>query len=188
MPFGIGLALFCGDLVRYGLGRRWDSAVLLLQITGVVVAIGHIGFNWDDYLRARGETKPVGFASVGTAVAFVVVGVPMTLLYGLRGLGVGIACQSLTNLCFRAHYLRRLFPGFRFVRHGLRALMSVAPAALVILGVRTLAPGEDSLPLALGELALFLGLCAAVTYLIERQLMREAFGYVMERRRRAAVA
>lgn len=188
IPFGIGLALFCGDLVRYGFGSRWEPAVSLLQITGVVVAIGHIGFNWDDYLRARGETKPVGFAAIITACSFVVVGLPLTLAYGLRGLGFGIAAQSLTNLVIRAYYLRRLFPGFRFVRHGLRAVSTVVPATALILGIRALAPGRDTLLLAIGELILFLTVYATTTFLVEGSLVREALGYMSERRRRAAVA
>jgi teichuronic acid exporter len=188
MPFGIGLALFCGDLVRYGFGPRWEPAVSLLQITGVVVAIGHIGFNWDDYLRARGQTKPVGTAAIVTAFSFVVVGLPLTLAYGLRGLGFGIAVQSLANLALRAYYLRRLFPGFMFVRHGLRATATVVPAAALILAIRLLAPGHDTLPVAVGELSLFLVVYAVTTYAIEGRLVREALGYMMERRRRAAVA
>lgn len=185
MPFGVGLALFCGDLVRFGLGPRWTSAVQLLQISGVVVAVAHIGFNWDDYLRARGTTRPVGIASGVTAVAFLAVGVPLTLLYGLRGFGAGIAVQALVNLACRAYYLRRLFPEFAFVRHSVRAIMTTAPAAVVVLLVRLVISGDHSLGLAIGEFALFIVLVAVCTWLLERPLLREAAGYILERRRTA---
>lgn len=182
MPFGVGVALFCGPLIRYALGARWLPAVSLLQITGLVVAIGHIGFNWDDYLRARAETRPIGVASVVTLVAFLGAGIPLTLIYGLRGLGLGIAAQSFANLCCRAYFLRRLFPGFVFVRHAIRAIMTTAPAAVLVLLIRLLIPG-DGLSLAIGEAVIFLIAVAVSTWLIEGRLLREAAGYILERRR-----
>src|SRR6202034_3038488 len=46
VPFGVGVSLFCSDLVRFVLGERWRSAVVLLQVYGVTAAINHVGFNW----------------------------------------------------------------------------------------------------------------------------------------------
>jgi PST family polysaccharide transporter len=183
MPFGIGLALFCGDLVRFGLGPRWQPGVQLLQITGVVVAVAHIGFNWDDYLRARANTKPIGITAGVTAVAFLAVGIPLTLLYGLRGFGAGVAAQAVANLACRAYYLRRLFPDFVFMRHAIRACMTTAPAAVAVLAVRLVTRGNGSFGLAVAELALFVIVVAAATWVIERRLLREAAGYMLERRR-----
>lgn len=183
MPFGIGLALFSADLVRYGLGKRWEPAVGLLQITGVVVAFGHIGFNWDDYLRARAVTKPIGQTAVATAAAFLAIGVPLTLSQGFVGLGIGIAAQAFVSLGFRVYYLRRLFPGFAFARHSARAAATTAPAAATILVLRALVPGFAGLGPAIAELALFLSITAATTWIIEGGLLREAAGYMLERRR-----
>jgi O-antigen/teichoic acid export membrane protein len=183
MPFGVGVALFAQGLIQYGLGPKWEPAVSLLQITGVTVAIGHIGFNWDDYLRARAETKPVGVASVVTALSFVAVGVPLTLNYGLRGLGFGIAFQALVNLCFRAYYVKRLFRGFAFVRHALRAIALVVPATVGVLLVRLQNPHQHSIGLWLLELAFFLSIAATTIWAIERNLLLEAISYVVQRRR-----
>jgi PST family polysaccharide transporter len=188
MPFGFGLALFAGDLIRYGFGERWAAAAGLLQITGVTVAVAHIGFNWDDYLRARAETKPVGLVSMGTAISFVIVGVPLTLAFGLRGLGAGIAAQALVSLLLRWYYIRRLFPGFQFFRHGLRAFLLVAPASLSILAIRAAANGRHNLGLSLLELVLFLSIAATTTWVVEGPLLQEAVGYLLERRRRAPAA
>lgn len=181
MPFGVGIALFAGDLIRYGLGSRWQSAATLLQITGVAVAVGHIGFNWDDYLRARAETKPVGLASICTAVAFVAVGVPLTLAFGLRGLGIGILFQVFVNLGFRAYYVRRLFPALSLIRHSLRAIALVVPATIAVLWVRVANPHQHSLGLSALELALFLSIAAVTIWAIEGRLLTEAIGYVRQR-------
>src|SRR5205807_1935174 len=101
LPFGVGVALFCSDLVQFALGARWRPAIGLMQITGIVAAVGHIGFNWDDYFRAEADTKPIAIASAGAMVAFLVVGVPLTLSHGLRGLAIGIGVQAFVHLVFR---------------------------------------------------------------------------------------
>jgi O-antigen/teichoic acid export membrane protein len=186
MPLGFGLALFAGDLIRYGLGSKWASAAQLLQITGVVVAIAHIGFNWDDYLRARAETRPIGISAIVTALSFLAVGVPLTLAFGLRGLGAGIAFQSLVNLAYRAYYVRRLFPGFPLARHALRALVLVVPSSLWVIAIRVASHGHHSPWLSLLELVVYLGLTAATVWVIEGPLLQEAAGYMLERRRTVA--
>ena len=186
MPFGVGIALFCRDLIHYGLGDRWLRATLLLQVTGVVVAVGHIGFNWDDYFRARADTKPIRNTAVAAAVSFVVVGVPLTLTDGLQGLGFGIGFQALATMVYRAYYLKKLFPGFKFMRHAVRACVTVAPATALILLLNTVMTGKRTLPIAIGELAVFLGVTAATTWVVEGSLLREAMGYMLERRQPTA--
>jgi PST family polysaccharide transporter len=188
MPFGVALALFCADLVHFVLGARWQPAVQILQITGVVAAIGHIGFNWDDYFRAEGDTKPIAVAAVGTAASFVAVGVPLTLSFGLRGLAFGIGFQALVALGFRAFYLKRLFDGFAFMRHAIRAILPTVPAAGVTLLMRLAERGPRTLPIALGELASYLLITAGATWLLEERLLSEAVGYLLERRSTAAVS
>jgi O-antigen/teichoic acid export membrane protein len=188
MPFGVGLALFCGYLVRYALGSKWAPAIPLLQITGLVVAVGHIGFNWDDYMRARADTKPIGIVAGAAAVAFVVVGVPLTLAFGLRGLGLGIAVQALVSLSLRAYFVTRMFQGFAFARHALRALLITAPATGLTLLLRAATPGPPDLLGAIASMLLFVIVTMTTTYLIEGALLREAMGYVFEQRRARAAA
>jgi O-antigen/teichoic acid export membrane protein len=184
MPFGVGIALFVGDLVHHVLGDRWAPAIGLLQITGVVAAVAHIGFNWDDYYRAEGDTKPIMATQIGTTIAFVAAGVPLTLAFGLRGLGIGIAFQSLVGLFFRAYYLRKLFHGFGFLRHAVRAIVPTVPAVGAVLLARLAEHGARTLPLALAEFASYLLITAGATWLMEDRLLAEAIGYMLERPRR----
>jgi O-antigen/teichoic acid export membrane protein len=185
MPFGVGLALFADDLVRFGIGEKWHSAVILLQVNGLVAAFAHVAFNWDDYFRARSVTRPIAVASVASTVTFLAVGLPLLFTHGLTGLAIGIAAQAAVHLVFRAWYLSRLFDGFRFVRHGARAMLPTVPAAAVLLIVRALESGHRSLALAVAELVAYVIVVAGATWLFERQLIREAIAYVL--RRRAAI-
>lgn len=181
VPFGAGLTLFCSDLVEFGIGEQWRPAVEVLQVYGISAAVSHIGFNWDAYFRARGETRPVAVASVAAMVAFLATGLPLLFLYGLRGFAVGVAFQGLVHLCFRVHYLRRLFPGFDFARHASRALTPAVPGLVAILLLRAIESGDRTVALALGELALYLGITAAATWYLESGLLREAVGYLTSR-------
>jgi len=182
VPFGAGLTLFCSDLVRFGIGEQWRPAVEVLQVYGISAAISHIGFNWDAYYRARGETRPMAVASIAAMVAFLATGIPLLFVYGLRGFAVGVALQGFVHLSFRVHYLRRLFPAFDFVRHASRALAPTIPGLVLVLALRAVGPGDRTLGLALGELALFVGVTAAGTWYLESGLLREAASYVSARR------
>jgi O-antigen/teichoic acid export membrane protein len=185
MPFGIGLSLFAADLVQFVIGEKWHSAIVLLQINGLVAAIAHIAFNWDDYFRARAETWPVAVASVLSTAVFLAVGIPLLFTHGLSGLAAGIAAQAAVHLICRAWYLSRLFHGFRFIRHGARAMLPTLPAAAVVLLARLAETGPRTLSSAVGEFVAYVVVVIASTWLFERQLIREAVGYLI--RRRAAV-
>jgi O-antigen/teichoic acid export membrane protein len=181
VPFGVGLTLFCADIVNFGIGSRWKPAITVLQVYGVAAALNHVAFNWTAYFRARDETRPIAIANFAALVAFLVVGIPLILRFGLEGFAVGIAVQGLVHLAFRAYFVQRLFDGFGFVSHAARAFAPTLPAVGVVLALRALEPGGRSLELALGELAVFLGVTAAATWYLEAALLREAAGYVFGR-------
>jgi len=181
VPFGLGLSLFCGDLVAFVLGDKWAQAVPLLEVMGIVAAANHIGFNWTAYFRAAGDTRPMAVASAAAVVAFLAVGIPGLLLYDLRGLAIGIAAQALAHVAVRAIYLARLFDGFAFLRHALRAVLPSLPALAAVLAVRALETGERTAAVAAGELALYLLVTLVATWLIEGRLLREAVGYLRSR-------
>src|SRR5438477_413694 len=122
VPFGLGITLFAGDLVHFGIGDRWTPAIVLLQWFGVTAALNHLGFNWDAYFRARGDTRPIAVMSVAAIVVFLGVAIPLTLTDGLRGLAIGLAIQAATLVAVRGFFLRRLFAGFTLRRHALRAI------------------------------------------------------------------
>lgn len=181
VPFGVGLVLFAPDLVEFGLGPRWEPAVGLLQAFGLIAAVNHIGFNWSAFYRAHGDTRPMAIVSFATLLAFIAVGVPGLLSYGLRGFAVGMGFATAVNLVGRAYFLKRLFRGFRISVHLLRAVAPTVPAALGVLGVRALLEADRGLAGAAAELALYAGITVAATLVFERSLVREVIGYLQRR-------
>jgi O-antigen/teichoic acid export membrane protein len=181
-PVGIGVALFGGDLIHFVLGDRWQFAVTLFQAVGIVSAIGHLAFNWDNYVRAVGDTKPVAvYAWIGL-LGWAAGPVPLLLADGLRGYGIGLFVVALLNLVVRAHFMRRFFPGFAIWRHALRAIAPTVPAVGAVLLLRLVESPARPFGLVVGEVAVYVGVTAAATWLTERALLREAIGYLRRSR------
>lgn len=178
LPFGIGLALFASDLVHFWLGERWRSGVVLFQAFGVIAGINHIGFNWDAFYRARGNTRPIAIWSFICMVSFVATAVPLLVAHGLDGLAAGTAVMGTVSLAVRLFYLGRLFPGFHIARHIVRAIAPTIPAAGAVLALRLVDGSHRTLAAALGELALYLVVTAGATLLFERELLREVASYL----------
>jgi O-antigen/teichoic acid export membrane protein len=186
MPFGIGLALFASDLVHFGIGDKWESAITLLQVFGVAAAINHIGFNWDAYYRARGRTKPMLLVVATGFVTLLVVGTPLLFTIGLDGYAIGIAAMTAVNLVLRWHFVTQLFPHFGVVRYMARAIAPTFPAAAAVLLVRQFESGVRTGDMAVAELVLYVLIAAVSAVLIERELLREAVGYLRSRGRAGA--
>jgi O-antigen/teichoic acid export membrane protein len=185
-PFGLGLAVFAEDIVRFGIGEEWRPGIGLMQAIGVSVAVHQIGFNWDAFYRARADTKPIGIAAAIAIVAFLAVGLPLLASDGLKGLAIATLLVEGVNFAVRMFFLRRLFPDFRFLRHTARALLPSAPAVGLILLLRLAFGEEDSLALGLAYFALYVVTTLGATALVERRLLREMLAYL--RRRPAAGA
>jgi O-antigen/teichoic acid export membrane protein len=183
VPFGLAIAVFAGDLVRFVIGERWHAGIGLLEITGVVAAASQIGFNWDDYFFARSDTVPVAVVNVAAAVTTLGVGIPLMFAHGLTGLAIGIAAGTTVDLLLRAWYLSRLFEGFALVRHALRAILPAVPAVAVVLAIRAVESGPRTLAMALGELALYIAVTLVATWVFEGALLREAAAYLSSRSR-----
>jgi O-antigen/teichoic acid export membrane protein len=173
VPFGVGLTLFGADLVRFGIGHRWQPALPLLQAFGLLAAMNQLAFNWDNYFRARGETRP-------TAVVFLATSIPLLYLDGLEGFAIGVGMQGVTHLAGRLFYVRRLFPNFRMLPHAMRAIAPTLPAAALVLALRAIAGAGVGWSLA--QLALFFAVVAVATGYIQRDLLREVVGYLSRRR------
>jgi O-antigen/teichoic acid export membrane protein len=178
VPFGVGLALFAGDLVDFVYGDEWEPAVVLIQAFGLIAAFNHIGYNWTAFFRARGETGPIGVLAVIGMVAMLAIAIPLLLSDGLDGLAVGMAIVTAISLVGRVWYLSRLFPSFQILVHSARAIAPTVPAAAAVLGLRVATDADRSPGVALGELAVYLVITAAATWLIERSLLREVRGYL----------
>ena len=188
IPFGTALTLFADDLVRFGLGDEWRPAIALLQVFGVAAAVGHLGFNWTAFYRARGETKPLAIVAAATMVSFLAVAVPLLATEGLEGFAWGIGAMTAVAVVGRAFFVTRLFPGFSLARHAARAAAPTIPAVLAVIAARTLEAGERTLPIALGELGLYVVVTVLATALLERTLLREVIGYLRPAADRAQAA
>lgn len=178
MPFGVGLALFAPDLVEFVIGSKWEPAVGLLQIFGLIGGFSQLGFNWTAFFRARGETKPIASVAVFNVIVFVGVAIPLLLTHGLTGFGIGMAATALTSIVQRTYYLTRLFPAFDMIRHSLRAMAPTVPAVIATLAVRLAFEGTRTAGQAAAELVVYFGVTAVATFLFERELLREMAGYL----------
>ena len=181
VPFGVGLALFAGDLITHVFGEKWRSAEEVLVGVGLIAAVTQIAFNWSVFMRAVNETKPMFWASLIALFSFFAFSVPALLTMDLTGYIVGFGAITVVQVFVRGYYLRRLFQGFEITAHILRAFApTILPAAVVLL-IRLVAPGDDGLAQALGEFALYLALVAGCTLLLERKLVSEMIGYLKGR-------
>jgi len=177
MPFGIGLALFAPDLIEHVYGEEWEPAVGLIQAFGLIAAANHIAYNWTAFFRARADTRPIGVMGVVGVVSIVAIAVPLLLADGLDGLALGMAIVTAIALAGRVWYLSRLFPSLQILAHSARAIAPSVPAAAAVLGLRAL-DLERSGAMAIAELALYLAVTVAATWLFERALLREVLGYL----------
>lgn len=180
MPFGVGLALFAGDLIDYVLGARWEAAAGLVAAYGLMAALRQVGWNWTLFFRAVNDTRPIFVSAVSNLIGFVVLCVPLILLLGLPGFAAGFGAMTVVSLVVRAYYLRRLFVGFRMVRHLIRAMLPSVPAAVPILLLRLVSDGRGA-GRVIAELAFYTLATIAFTLLIERRLIREIWGYLRAR-------
>jgi PST family polysaccharide transporter len=179
MPFGIGLALFASDLVSFVIGDEWQPAVHVLQATGVAAAVSQLGFNWTSYCRALNNTRPIAVNAIAVVIGFLAINVPLLYWLELDGYAIGVLVMVAINLVTRSIYLARLFSGFGMARHAIRAVAPSLPAAGLVLLVRAADSGTHrSAWIALLEIAVFGIATAASTWLFERDLIREAVGYV----------
>jgi polysaccharide transporter, PST family len=177
VPFGVGVALFADDLVSYGLGDEWRDAVPLLQVFGLIAALNHVGFNWNAFYSARGDTRPMAIVGPIGLATFVVAVVPLTVAYELDGFAIGMAVLTVVTLAVRNHFIKRLFPEFRMWAYMARAAAPTVPAAAVVLLARAIVP-ERSLAIAIAEVVLYTLVTVAATWFLERPLLREALSYL----------
>jgi O-antigen/teichoic acid export membrane protein len=179
IPFGVGIALFARDLVSFGIGEHWRPAVPIIAVFGLIAAVNHLAYNWDDYFRALNDTKPIaiwGWANLATTL---VATLPLLLIFGMTGFAVGMAINTIVSLAVRVHFLTRLFPGFEMLRHAARAIAPTIPAADAVLIMRLLSMHHHrTFAMAIAEIASFVLITVVATAALERSLMREVLGYL----------
>lgn len=187
VPFGVGMTLFGGDLVRYGIGAQWLPAVPVLQIMGLVTAVHHVGYNWSAFVKARGITWPMAVQAVIVTSVVIGAGIPLMYSYRVVGLAYAFAIGEAVALATRSFVLARFFNGFRILPHLLRAFAPTAVAAAPVLCLRALGGPEHGLAPALASFVLYIAVTVVATLAFERPLLQEAFGYLGGRARPAAV-
>lgn len=178
MPFGLGVVLFAPDLVHFVIGDKWQSAVFLLQMFGVVVAIDQIGFNWTAFMRARNQTRPLAVVGLVMAISFLAIPAPLLVFTGLKGYAIGMVGMTLVTLAARTHYLARMFSGFQMLWHASRAIAASIPALASVLVIRLLESGDRTPGIAVVELVVYVVATVAATLVFERALIREVLGYL----------
>jgi O-antigen/teichoic acid export membrane protein len=178
VPFGVGVAVFAPQLVKFVIGERWHPAIGLIEIFGLAAASHQIGFNWTAFYSARGDTRPLAIVNVVMVATLLASAIPLTIADGLDGLGFAMLIMNFASLAARARYLARLFPGFRMWLHMLRAIAPTIPAAGCTLALRAATGAPATLGGALAELATYVVVTLAATWLLERDLLREVIGYL----------
>ena len=179
IPFGVGVALFASDLVEFGLGDKWRPGIIAIQALSLTAAANHLGYNWTAFLRARGDTKAFAIAGPIVVVTFLVVTIPLLILFEMKGLAVGMALMTFVSLLVRAHFLRALFPRYSMLRQAARGIGPVVPGSVCVLLLRAAATGTDRTEAAaFGELAIFLLLTVIATVVMERKLLGEMLSYL----------
>jgi O-antigen/teichoic acid export membrane protein len=182
-PLGVAVALFAPAAVPRVLGQHWELAVPLLQVLGISAALNQIGFNWDAFVRARGETGVLALGAVVAMLTMIGVGVPLLHSHGLPGFGYAILASTLAAMAVRMVYLANLFPVRAIVVHVARSFLPTLPAATAILLERQLLGLGDSLTRLVFEGVAYVILVGATTWATERALLREAVGYLRQRAR-----
>jgi polysaccharide transporter, PST family len=185
VPFGVGLALFSSDVVRYAFGDRWHSAAWLLGAMGLVAALSQIAYNYSVFLRAVNETRPMFKLSLLAAVTFFAAGVPLIVEFGLAGYALAWGLTTLVQVAGRCWYMARMFEGFRVERHLIRAMAPSIPAAGLVLLARIAESGARTPATFVAELVLYAGVTVAATLAFERSLVVEVASYLRGRSRPA---
>lgn len=181
LSFGTALALFADDFVDFVLGPKWDNAAGLLAAIGLTTGIGQLAFNWDLFMRAVNDTKPIFMGAAWGFASFLFVSLPAILIWGTTGWAIGVAASQVILIVVRGHYLRRLFPQFRLLPHAARAVAPVLPGVAVVLVLRAGMTGDRTLLQAIGELLIYAAVTIAATALLERRLINEVVGYLRRR-------
>jgi O-antigen/teichoic acid export membrane protein len=184
MPFGVGLALFAGDLVHYVIGDKWTFAIDVIRASGLVAAMAHIAFNWTAFHRALDRTRPIAAATWIGLASYGLIVIPLLLVDDLDGYAIGIFAAGVIQLLVRGWFMHRLLNGFDPVAHALRAVLPTVPAAAVVLLTRVAEPWHRTAVVAVAEIVLYLLVTGVATWLLERGLLREAIGYVRRGSRR----
>lgn len=170
---GFGLAIHAPDLVHIILGQAWEPAVFLFRLQGFGLAIASLGFSWDVFYRARGETLPTLVFGLASAAWVFLVMLPGVAIWGLDGAAWSILILGVLALTVRQLFISRIFPGLNLVTSAWRELCAVSAAAALAAALRAVTgppSGFVDLVVAAGA---FLLLVAALVLVIDRAFLAD---------------
>lgn len=170
-PLGFGLAVLAEDLVHIVLGAAWAPAVFVFQMQGLAITLASIGYSWDVFFRARGQTRPtLAFKTLSEAWVLVVL-LPAVAVGGLTGAAVAIACMGVIAVVLRQWFIRKLFPGVNLVANAWRELLATGSAALAVHALRRLLWAPQNLLGLVGLALLLLLLCAVFVVALDGRFL-----------------
>ena len=102
----------------------------------------------------------------------------MLIVVGVDGYAAGAAATVLAQLGVRAYFLHRIFDGFGFFTHLLRAFAPSFAAVAAVLAMRALTDGPRTGEMVLAELVVYAALTALATFIFERRRLGEMVGYL----------
>lgn len=178
MPFAVAVALFAGDFVHYVIGDRWRPAVGLLVTFALTCGFGQLAFNWAIFMRAINRTRPLFIGAMLDLGVFFVVSIPAMLAFGVAGYAAGFVAATAVQIVIRAYYMQSLLGGFNIITQLVRSIAPVVPPAALVLVARAALPGSRSLAWVVSEVVVYALLTIALTYVFERNLLHELFGYL----------
>lgn len=132
-PFGMGLFVFANDLVTHLFSEKWRGMELMLKVQGGAVLFGSIAYAWDNFLKAKGTSRPTLVAATGLAVTFLTVFVPAVAVLGYGGIPLGIGAIVVVGLVIKKYYMERLFPGISIFGIVAPEIVSALGAGIVVL-------------------------------------------------------
>lgn len=178
---GFGFALFAGDLVDHVLGPDWQPAVPLFRAAGVAIGLGSVGYSWDMFFRARGETRPtLVFKVLSEGWVFVVL-LPLVALFGIAGAAWATASLGGLALVVRQAFIRRLFPSYSLLGGVWREVGSAGVVAGAVAAARWLGWTPESFPGLVAQAAAYLLLLGALLLVVDRGLIRSLIRVVRHR-------
>lgn len=180
-PLGAAAALFAADFIHYVIGEKWHFALPLIIAFGINAVLNQIGFNWTAFFRAIGDTRPIGVTMVVQLIAMLTIGIPLLIVDGLVGFGIGMCAATTVAVALRLWYLKRIFPSLGFISHIVRGIGPTLPGVAAVLLVRLADPGPRSPLRVLAEAFMFSVVVIATTLVFQRPLLTESFGYLRGR-------
>ncbi|MDQ1397913.1 MAG: hypothetical protein QOG64_3172 [Acidimicrobiaceae bacterium] len=179
---GFGMVVFATPVVNYLLGPPWHPAILLVQAQGGCVVLASIGFNWDSFLAARGETKPqlaVTLLATGW-VGFIAL--PLIAWFGIPGAAWALGVLGLTAHLVRQRYLRRLFGPFSLVAVVWKQIAGCGVAGATIALVRAAGWRTHGIRDLVVQVAAFTALCGLSGLVTTRRPLGLVFAALPRRR------